>query len=81
MRNDENNSGLRAVATIAPIKWLPEFDEPIREFAGSEMFSRLFKDGMALVEETASYLDAAGDLNPRLCPARWHSPMPVKACD
>jgi regulator of CtrA degradation len=28
--------------------------------AGSQVFSALFRDGMALVEETASYLDGAG---------------------
>lgn len=32
----------------------------VAEFAGSEMFSRLFQDGMALVEETAAYLDGPG---------------------
>lgn|SRR5690606_3375814 len=32
----------------------------IREFASSEMFSRAFAEGMALVEETAAYLDSAG---------------------
>ena len=32
----------------------------VSEFAGSEMFSRLFQDGMALVEETAAYLDGPG---------------------
>lgn len=30
------------------------------QFASSEMFKRLFTDGMALVEETASYLDGEG---------------------
>lgn len=32
----------------------------VADFAGSEMFQRLFKEGMALVEETASYLDGPG---------------------
>jgi regulator of CtrA degradation len=31
-----------------------------REFAGSEMFQKLFSEGMELVEETASYLDGPG---------------------
>ncbi|WP_300528012.1 DUF1465 family protein [Maricaulis sp.] len=31
-----------------------------REFAGSEMFEKLFSEGMELVEETASYLDGPG---------------------
>lgn len=31
-----------------------------REFAASEMFQKLFSEGMDLVEETASYLDGPG---------------------
>jgi len=31
-----------------------------KDFAGSEMFEKLFTEGMALVEETASYLDGPG---------------------
>jgi regulator of CtrA degradation len=31
-----------------------------REFASSEMFQKLFSEGMELVEETASYLDGPG---------------------
>jgi regulator of CtrA degradation len=34
--------------------------ERIREFVASEMFARAFAEGMALVEETAGYLDTAG---------------------
>lgn len=32
----------------------------VAEFASSEMFDRLFREGMALVEEAASYLDGPG---------------------
>lgn len=32
----------------------------VAEFARSEMFERTFKEGMALVEETAAYLDGPG---------------------
>jgi len=32
----------------------------VADFAGSEMFRRLFRDGMDLVEETATYLDGPG---------------------
>ena len=32
----------------------------VREFASSEMFERTFAEGMALVEETAAYLDGMG---------------------
>jgi regulator of CtrA degradation len=31
-----------------------------KDFAGSDMFQRAFTDGMALVEETASYLEGTG---------------------
>jgi regulator of CtrA degradation len=31
-----------------------------REFASSEVFDRLFKDGMSLVEQAAAYLDGPG---------------------
>lgn len=34
--------------------------ERIEQFASSEMFKKLFSDGMGLVEETASYLDGEG---------------------
>jgi regulator of CtrA degradation len=40
-----------------------EFDDPIdfvQRFAGSETFRTLFREGMGLVEETASYLDGQG---------------------
>ncbi len=37
----------------------------VTEFAGSEMFDRLFKEGMSLVEEAASYLDGAGRTDSR----------------
>jgi regulator of CtrA degradation len=32
----------------------------VRDFARSELFARTFQEGMALVEETAGYLDGAG---------------------
>lgn len=35
------------------------------EFASSEMFDRLFKEGMALVEEAATYLDGPGRTDSR----------------
>lgn len=71
MRNDDNsNKGGKAIATIAPIKWHPDFDEPVQEFAGSEMFGRLFKDGMALVEETAAYLDGPGRSESKVLPRK-----------
>jgi regulator of CtrA degradation len=35
------------------------------EFAGSEMFDRLFREGMGLVEEAAAYLDGPGRVDSR----------------
>ena len=40
-------------------------ETPGREFAASEMFDRLFKEGMALVEEAATYLDGPGRTDSR----------------
>jgi len=42
---------------------LPTGVDPARraaEFAGSELFARLFREGMDLVEQTAAYLDGPG---------------------
>jgi regulator of CtrA degradation len=38
----------------------------VRDFARSDLFDRTFKEGMALVEETASYLDGDGRRDSRL---------------
>lgn len=50
-------------------------------FVRSEMFRRAFSGGMALVEETATYLDGPGREEFR---ARWPagppSPMRARAC-
>ena len=48
--------------------------------ASSQVFSDLFSDGMALVEETATYLDGPGrqQSKTRTCPRRWL--MPPRAC-
>ena len=48
--------------------------------ASSQAFADLFRDGMALVEETAAYLDGPGRRNRRSSSARPRSPMPPKAC-
>jgi regulator of CtrA degradation len=37
----------------------------VAEFAASEMFDRLFKEGMSLVEEAATYLDGPGRTDSR----------------
>lgn len=38
----------------------------VRDFASSDLFDRTFKEGMALVEETAGYLDGDGRRDSRL---------------
>ena len=38
----------------------------VRDFARSDLFDRTFKEGMALVEETAAYLDGDGRRDSRL---------------
>jgi regulator of CtrA degradation len=40
--------------------------EVVRDFAKSDLFDRTFKEGMALVEETATYLDGDGRRESRL---------------
>ncbi len=40
----------------------------VRDFARSALFERTFQDGMALVEDTAAYLDGAGRQESRLLP-------------
>jgi len=42
-----------------------EWKQRVTEFAGSELFDRLFKEGMGLVEEAASYLDGPGRVDSR----------------
>ena len=39
---------------------LPSRAGVVQDFAASELFDRTFDEGMALVEETATYLDGAG---------------------
>ena len=40
--------------------------EIVRDFAQSDLFERTFKEGLALVEETATYLDGDGRRDSRL---------------
>jgi regulator of CtrA degradation len=39
-------------------------------FSGSELFKRTFEEGMAMVEETASYLDGKGRAESKLLPSK-----------
>jgi regulator of CtrA degradation len=43
-------------------------DRKIIEFANSEVFDRLFREGMGLVEQTATYLDGPGRQESRALP-------------
>lgn len=56
MGNDTKAEDLPSVAAI----WSEEFNQPVVDFARSELFARLFEDGMSMVEETAAYLDGPG---------------------
>jgi regulator of CtrA degradation len=49
---------------------LHEFGGDLHEFAGSAMFARTFDEGMALVEETARYLDGRGRVESRDLPRK-----------
>ncbi len=63
------------------------FEKPVSEtvsfgerLASSQVFSDLFRDGMALVEETATYLDGPGRQESKSSNAPPRSPMRPKAC-
>lgn len=47
-------------SSTSTVKVSPGVRERMIQFASSEMFRKLFADGMGLVEETASYLDGDG---------------------
>lgn len=40
--------------------WSVDFDAAVQDFAHSQMFTKLFAEGMGLVETTAVYLDGEG---------------------
>ena len=44
--------------------------ERVKSFAGSQMFRKTFQEGMALVEETAAYLDGPGRAQSQELPRR-----------
>ncbi|MFP4518905.1 MAG: DUF1465 family protein [Oceanicaulis sp.] len=48
------------MSPVTPQHGAPDIETRVADFAGSEMFRRLFREGMDLVEETASYLDGPG---------------------
>lgn len=50
---------MRALPT-APDTLTPQAEARLMEFTKSELFSKTFTEGMAMVEETAAYLDGPG---------------------
>ncbi len=52
-----------AIQSVDPVK--SDWKRRVREFSSSEMFDRLFRDGMALVEQAAAYLDGPGRIESR----------------
>lgn len=65
--SNENNGDKEKVT---PVVWQSEYDEPVETFVGSEVFGRLFKDGMAMVENTAAYLDGPGRAESKSLPRK-----------
>lgn len=49
-----------AAPMMTPDTLTPQAEERLLEFTRSELFSRTFREGMDLVEETAAYLDGPG---------------------
>ncbi|MFO1187100.1 MAG: DUF1465 family protein [Alphaproteobacteria bacterium] len=47
-----------------------DFARAVRDFSGSEVFRKTFEDGMAMVEETAAYLDGPGREASKTLPRR-----------
>jgi regulator of CtrA degradation len=64
----DNGHGLKA-AHNAP-ELTEDFARSIRDFSGSEVFRKTFEDGMAMVEETAAYLDGPGREASKTLPRR-----------
>ncbi|MBL4855039.1 MAG: regulator of CtrA degradation rcdA [Alphaproteobacteria bacterium] len=52
VKADEDN---RVIDTLGP-----QAEARLKEFTGSELFAKTFREGMDLVEETAAYLDGPG---------------------
>ncbi len=52
---------IEQVAEVSPAQ-----AEVVRDFARSELFDRTFQEGMAMVEETAAYLDGDGRRDSKL---------------
>lgn len=48
----------------------PQAEERLLEFTRSELFSRTFREGMDMVEETAAYLDGAGRQDSKTLPKK-----------
>ena len=58
--SSETNSGTSETSIIGLDPESEAFAQAIKDFSSSEVFRRTFEDGMAMVEETAAYLDGPG---------------------
>ncbi len=73
MANDKTPDGERSVRGLslgASKAKAEEFDRAVRDFSASELFRKTFEDGMAMVEETAAYLDGPGREASKTLPRR-----------
>ncbi len=53
-------SSMNSYVPIAPDTLTPQAEARLLEFTRSELFSKTFREGMDMVEETAAYLDGPG---------------------
>jgi len=73
MANDktpDGERGIRGLALGAGKAGAEEFERAVRDFSASELFRKTFEDGMAMVEETAAYLDGPGREASKALPRR-----------
>jgi regulator of CtrA degradation len=69
-KTPDNERGRRGVMGSVSQASTEEFDRAVRDFSASELFRRTFEDGMAMVEETAAYLDGPGREASKALPRR-----------
>jgi regulator of CtrA degradation len=71
MANDKTPDGDRSIRVLGASKaTAEEFERAVRDFSASELFRKTFEDGMAMVEETAAYLDGPGREASKALPRR-----------
>ena len=69
-KTPEGERGIRSLALGAGRSGAEEFERAVRDFSASELFRKTFEDGMAMVEETAAYLDGPGREASKALPRR-----------